>query len=270
MSEPGLAIAIVVGILLVAGSVWMRRRGDATISPSDIALGMAPFVVWLLVSGQITKLGFAGVEIEVRQAILNAASKSVEGQVTAVEGVVDSVEASVDRLSAADRGAKGRESMLPVLVKRRIEALEFHFGRGNYYVGSVIRNYFDTLVPLPFFRYILLFDEQKRLAGMFDKQELAHGLDQKDDGYDWFAQVVNQGGQVATQALAELPGYIPGSAAIAPTADKRTALARMEKIGSAILPVVDPDTGQLVGVVERSRLTATLILDIAGRLEEAN
>ena len=51
-------------------------------------------------------------------------------------------------------------------------------------------------------------------------------------------------------------------------ADKRQVLARMEETGRDWLPVIGANGG-LEGIVERSRLTASLILDVTDRLSAA-
>jgi CBS-domain-containing membrane protein len=50
--------------------------------------------------------------------------------------------------------------------------------------------------------------------------------------------------------------------------DKRDVLDRMEKSGRDWLPVVNAQ-GQLDGIVDRSRLTASMILDVTNQLKAA-
>lgn len=257
-----LIIAVVIGAALVAVSVWMRRREKGEIRAADLALGLIPFFVWLLATGQISKLGFGGVEIEVRQAFINASLKPVRGQVeTTVSGLVDPLE-------SGERGAKGAADRLPELMGRKIEALEFQLGRDGYYAGAIIERYLRALSPMPFFRYVVIFDEQGRLARMFDQTEFVEAIRERSGGYDWFAELLNQGGEASVRELATLAGFVPGEEAVTPGVSKRTALERMEKIGSSILPVEDEQTHQLIGVLERSRLTASLMLDITAELED--
>jgi CBS-domain-containing membrane protein len=49
---------------------------------------------------------------------------------------------------------------------------------------------------------------------------------------------------------------------------KRDALARLEEADLDWLPAVSGD-GRFAGIIERSRLTASLILDVAAQLETA-
>jgi len=257
----GLLAAIGLGAVLLVISLWMRTTGKHELRMADVGIAFLPFVIWMLRSGQISKLGFAGMEIEVRDAILDAERAPVSAQVKTLEGVVEEI-------GPGEREEKGGSDLLPALVAARLEALEFRLGRGGYYVGDVIRRYLDTLSPTPFFKYVLVFDEQNRLFGMFPQRELVDALNRRTgNGHDWFAQVLNRGGAKAGEELAEIPGFVPGEVAVTPQVDKRKALEVMERIGSSILPVVNPENREFIGVVERGRLTASLILDIAGGLE---
>jgi CBS domain-containing protein len=257
----GLLAAIGIGVVLLAVSLWMRGNGKYELKIADVGLGALPFLIWMLWSGQISKLGFAGMEIEVRDAILDAASAPVSAQVKTLQGVVEEI-------APGEREEKGGSDLLPALVEARLEALEFRLGRGSYYVGDVIKRYLDTLSPTPFFKYVLVFDEQNRLFGMFTQRELVDALNRRaGNGHDWFAKVLNRGGAEAGAELAGISGFVPGEVAVTPQVDKRKALEEMERIGSSILPVVNPESREFIGVVERSRLTASLILDIAGDLE---
>lgn len=248
------------GVVLAAFAVWLRGRGKLELKLADVAIGSIPLLFWLVASGQVQKLGFAGVELEVREAILAATSEPVQAQVTSVEGIVD-------RIESGERGAKGAVDLLPELLRQRIEALEFRLGRGDYYVASAIQRYLEALGSQAFFRYVLVFDEQGRLFGMFDEASLLEALGGERDGYERFAALLNRGGEEAGRELSGLPGFVSGAEAMTPGESKRLALTRMERLGSSVLPVVEPESGKLLGVVERDRLTASLILDIAGELE---
>ena len=73
-------------------------------------------------------------------------------------------------------------------------------------------------------------------------------------------------GQTALDVLRQLPGFVPAQEAVTQQSDKRDALNRMEKSGRDWLPVVSPQ-GNLAGIVDRSRLTASMILDVTNQLQ---
>lgn len=64
----------------------------------------------------------------------------------------------------------------------------------------------------------------------------------------------------------ELPGFVGQEAALTPDAFAQDALASMEAREADWLPVASED-GQLLGVVDRQRLLASLILDVTSRLQ---
>lgn len=53
--------------------------------------------------------------------------------------------------------------------------------------------------------------------------------------------------------------------AIRSDGDKQSALEKMEELGVEMLPVVDFEEG-FVGVVERSRLASSLIIEVANKV----
>ena len=63
-----------------------------------------------------------------------------------------------------------------------------------------------------------------------------------------------------------LPGFIPAKEALPVTADKRTALKRMEENQVEMLPVVD-GSWHLIGVVDRAQLTTSLLREILATLD---
>jgi len=85
----------------------------------------------------------------------------------------------------------------------------------------------------------------------------------RGDGFEFLADSFNGG---SGDRISALPGFVTVDRALRPDADKRIALEQMENLNVDWLPVVDANRF-FTGVVERSRLTASLILDVANRLE---
>lgn len=67
--------------------------------------------------------------------------------------------------------------------------------------------------------------------------------------------------------LARLPGFVAANDAIPTGTEKFQALQRMEALGVERLPAVD-ETQRFVGMVERSRLTASLLIDVTKSLQK--
>ncbi|KAA3663419.1 MAG: hypothetical protein DWQ10_00240, partial [Calditrichaeota bacterium] len=68
------------------------------------------------------------------------------------------------------------------------------------------------------------------------------------------------------QSLSQIPEFIGAENAIKADVDKKAVLEKMEKLNLEILPV-SYERGEFTGVVERSRLTASLIIDVANKVK---
>lgn len=64
-----------------------------------------------------------------------------------------------------------------------------------------------------------------------------------------------------------LPGFIGLQHALNKQTDKRQALQQMEALNMDTLPVVQVNE-RFAGIVDRSRLTASLLIDVANNLEK--
>jgi len=80
---------------------------------------------------------------------------------------------------------------------------------------------------------------------------------------DDFARWINMSD---TASLTNLSGFLSAKDAIKNDSDKQRALERMEALNTETLPVID-EAGKFVGVVDRSRLIASLIIDVANKVQ---
>ena len=107
------------------------------------------------------------------------------------------------------------------------------------------------------------------MYGIIDARELLRYFAAKGDkAYIAFANDLNKGDNSAQQHLAELPSFIAGQYAVTTKTDKRSALKAMEQHHVTALPVVD-EKGRFVGMIDRARLTASLIIEVTDQLENA-
>jgi hypothetical protein len=201
-------------------------------------------------------------------AIVNAAQAPVQKATLPVEPV--------------SIGAKGGLWQIPELRARQPQALSFVLGSGSY-IGPVIWKYLDSFIDSPGFRYVVITTHDS-LFGLFDASVLVAALNppntqelskrhplSRDSAPDaqevprWtdFATWVNRGNEAAQQRLASLPGFVAGTQAVASSADKRHVLQRMQETHVDWLPVVEEPGRRFVGVIDSSRLTASLLLEIA-------
>jgi CBS-domain-containing membrane protein len=128
----------------------------------------------------------------------------------------------------------------------------------------------DTLTQYDFFRYVILVRKDGALFGMLDARSLqaAFGGPRPEGAYSGFASELNRAAPEDLERIASLPGFVPASEAVNKQADKREVLSRLQKSGRDWLPVIG-DNGRFEGVVDQSRLVASMILDVADQLKTA-
>jgi hypothetical protein len=257
----GTVLSAIVAMVLLVALVALRglSKGNLEVKLTDAIIAILPIVIWLVASGQITKLAVSpeGITVETaREAILKASSQPIEAQVSPLP--VDFVE----------EAAKGGSGLIAQYVENRVQALGFIIKGNIFYVGSAIKTYLNTLNQYPFFKYIIVKKSDRSLFGVVEARQLTSILDSKQYGMNWdaFAEILNTGTNL--QRITALPGFVGSEIAVSQKADKRAALAKMERLSVDWLPVVNP-RNEFVGVVDRSRLTASLVLDVATSLKES-
>jgi hypothetical protein len=263
-SEPtGVAItATFFALLLLVGLVAIRTlsAGKIEVKLTDAAIAVIPMLVWLLASGQVSKLvvGTEGITVETtRMAILEAADRPIENQVSPLP--VAPVEIAV----------KGSVGDIPALVAKGIAALEFQLGFGGY-VGDVIREYFAALTATPTFRYVVITNRDGTLFGIMDAHRLAAALGNRSGPASWedFAQILERNDAAGIANLGAAAAFVAAGSAVSAMADKRMVLEQMEKLNADWLPVID-ENRKFAGVVDRSRVVASLILEVDTRLRSS-
>ena len=190
-----------------------------------------------------------------KRAILSASAQPIQLQVSPLP------------FAPIEEALKGGVEMIPSMVARGVGSLDFLMGAGAY-VPGVVQQYLETLTPYPFFRFVTLLMPNSQVFGFIDARRLLATLqaNAQSQSFVSFAAALNRGNSDDQAQLANLPGFLPANVAVTPQSDKREVLAKMEKLGAAWLPVLGSD-GKLVGVVDQSRLTASLILDVTNRLQ---
>jgi len=239
-----IGIFVVLLALLVALRVWTGNRIE--VKTPDMVLALVPIGLWLFVSGKVQELTFG--DFKIVAAIKQASSSPVADQVTRLP--VDPVRAD----------PKEGLSQLAALKRKNTQALSFQLGAGGYY-GPVIRQYLEELVLLPSFRYVVLNRPDRTLYGVLDARQLTSLLKGQLDP-DRFAQWLNESN---TTELSALPSFTPAKDALRKESETKVALERMSSLDVQTLPVVD-ETGHFVGVVDRSKLTASMLIDIAAKV----
>jgi CBS domain. len=244
------AFVLILGLLILLRGINSKFE----VKPTDIVVAILPVVIFLLVTGKIGKVAFG--ELTIETAFVKASTSVIASQVTPLTGLPSEPIQTDPKLGIEE---------IPRLIEKKTQGLLFRLGFSGYY-GPVIREYFISLSKQPFLRYVILENPDKSFFAMADARGLADLLSSANPPYtaDQFASWLQSSDKAS---LKRLPGYISSENAVTETTDKDQALRLMESANVDTLPVVNKDK-RFVGIVNRSRLTASLILDVAQQLKK--
>jgi hypothetical protein len=263
MSQTLIIQLLMVGGILVLASLLLRviSGGKYEVKTIDLVFLVVPLLLVALATGKLQRLDMFGVKADLSALWAEAAGANIENLVT--PGISTNVE---DVVQVMEMGMKGGPRELQRLIERKAEALEFRLGHGGYY-GPAIQTYFEALSGSSNLRTVVINQEDGQLFGIYHASDLIGYLRiTKKEGYKEFQRLLNAGDDRAKEKLAKLPGFVHVEQAVGPLTSKRDALALMETISSDSLPVVS-DQKQFLGMVNRSKLTAGLILAVTDKLE---
>jgi len=257
-----------VGFLLFVAAMVIRVKsnGKYEIKPMDLILIIVPLALWLFATGKITKFNVAGLEMQFAQQFIRATENPIRFSRLETPKLKVSEVARIVKKRASKEGV----SALPGLIKKKTEAIEFQLGHGGYW-GPAIEKYFDVLSTAGFLRYVLIYDENSRLFGVYDARALyLHLESQGTPGYKDFAKYLNKrNDETARLALSRLPGWVSVDDAVTPDSNNRLALETMERLNTDFLPVIN-DQKFFIAVVDRSKITASLVIDVTKAMESIN
>ena len=238
-------IAIMIGLRFKIGERFEIRN-------SDILIALIPVALWLVFTGKVQKLEFG--EFKIEAAFIEASRASVEKQITPIRLPVETLTMS----------PKGGIERIPELIHNKTEALVFRLGYGGYY-WPAIEEYLKRLSDYPFFKYIIIQEKNGSFFGLADARDLISIFKLRSRGFTSrdFEKWLRTSDR---ESFYRIPGFISRRNAITQDTDKKTALELMEKLDINILPVID-NNGKFAGVVNRARLTASLIIDVANKVK---
>ena len=250
-----ISIAVFAGVL--GFFVLLRARNRAfEIKATDIVVAVLPIAIFLLVTGKIQKFEVGDLKIET--AFVKASTSAIASQVTPLTGLPSEPIRTDSKMGVME---------IPRLIQDKAQGLSFRLGFGGY-DGPAIRQYLTELTRQPFLRYIIIQNPDGTFFAMADARALADLLSSASPPppftADDLARWLNSSDKTS---LKRLPGFIASESSVTESTDKAQALQRMESLNVDTLPVVDKDR-RFAGIVNRSRLTASLILDVSNALKK--
>lgn len=263
MATSTIFLLLLAGIALVAGSILLRVFSDGKyeIKTIDLVFLIIPLLVMALATGKLKGIDMFGVKADLSELWANAAQSKIKDQVAPSQQLTVQ-----DAVQVVQMAGKGGIQELRVLIDRKIEALEFRLGHGGYY-GPAIKTYFEALSGSSYLRVVVVNQPDGKLFGMYNAANLIGYLRVAGDaGYDQFQQLLNSNDAASWNQLSKLPGFVGAASAVGSGTSRRDALELMEKLRIDSLPVINAEK-YFMGTVERSKLTASLILAVTQKLE---
>jgi len=263
MQASTILFLLIAGAVLVAGSLLLRvfSAGKYEIKTIDLVFLVIPLLVVALATGKLKGIDMFGVKADLSELLADAAQGKIKEQVAPAKQLTVQ-----DAVQVVQMAGKGGINELRVLIERRIEALELRLGHGGYY-GEALKTYLESLSGSSYLRVVVVNRPDGKLFGMFNAANLIGYLRVADQaGYQQFERLLNSSDAASWDELSKMPGFVGAQSAVSSSTSRREALERMEQLRTDSLPVVNAE-GFFMGTVERSKLTASLILAVTQRLD---
>ena len=246
-----LIFALVIFVIIIALTIALRAKLGAKfeIRNADILFAIVPIAFWFVLTGKIQKFEFGGLKIEA--AFVEASAAAITPQITTIELPIAPIKMD----------PKLGVEMIPRLIRKKTQALTFQLGYGRYF-GPAIKDYLKQLVRMPFFKYVIILQKDGTFAGLAEAAAVDSLLASSESGYNDFARSLNEADSTFVEGL---PGYISSVHAVRKDTDKQTALENMESLNLELLPAVTVE-GQFAGLIERSRLISSMIIEVTQKL----
>lgn len=252
-----LLLSIGTFVAILALLLFLRTRNSKLeIRTTDIVVATLPVLIYLLVTGSIQKLEFGESGVKIETAFVKATTEQIDSQVAPLVGLP---------LEPTSMDSKRGVEEIPRLLERKTEGLVFRLGYSGYY-GPAIQEFLARLTAQPYLKYIVIQNSDGSFFGMADARQLSdmlsnpYGPVKADEVARWLSNSNRA-------SFTKLPGFVSFEHAVKTTADKREALQMMEQQNIDILPVMN-EKDIYVGIVNRARLTASLILDVSKALKQ--
>ena len=267
-------------LLLLALLVVLRTicGNRFEVKNTDVVLALVPIALWLFLTGKIQEFGFG--EVKIVAALKVATKAPVDNQVS-----------KMLPFDAVPLFEKGGTEEIRRAVQNKAQALSFHIGRGGYN-GRAIRAYLDELTQYPYLHYVILNNQDDTFFGLVDARQLADTLRRESvaqpsatpgtplpgEQYQQFGpmppprltsdNVANWLNERNLDELKTLPGFISADRALDSKVDRQKALEQMNTQDLQTIPVVN-ESKKFVGVVDRSKLTASILTELAAKVEHS-
>jgi hypothetical protein len=249
LSTDTIAVLISLAVLLLATGLFLglKHYVGGIDSAIFVALLLTPLLIYLFLSGRIQEFsGPGGWGAKFR----DIAHASVETTRILVDA---------EPLQAMTKGPESEIVNRIAALKPNVpNALVLSVGRGSYYVAEVIEKYLQALMQAGPSSYVVFVDANtERFVGSANARQVLAAL-KNPELAEHFMRDLREGG---LRPFAEMGFLVRES--LSPDDSNVVALQKLIDTNADALVIVSADGRQLLGVVDRNRLIAKLMLKLA-------
>lgn len=223
-------------ILLALAIINYRINKEFKIETSWLALGLAPVIIWLMTTDQLSEFSGFGLAFKLKEATAKPVSLKLDGDVIKPE-----------QISADEKEGLGK---IDSFIRRKVTAVTLKINKPRYYNNWAISQYLERLTPYSFFKYVLFVKEPDVFVGIVDADALYDQM--RNSSLDLVARL--ESGRIEDIAGLSTTSIQSGSS-------KEASLQLMDERGLAWLPVVDEE-GHFKGIVERDKITSSIVTQL--------
>lgn len=223
-------------ILGLISFINYRINHEFKIDMSWLALGLAPVIIWLLSTQQLSEFSGFGLAFKLKEATLKPFSIQVDGNLIKPEKIVIQ--------------EKGGIRKIEEFKQNRVAALTLEIGKKGYYLNHAIEEYLRELTPYSFFKYVLFKNKSGEFHGIISGIKLLEEL--QTNNID-LVQHIESGN------ISQIPGL--SEISVQSGTSKQRALQLMDSNGLSELPVVN-EFQSFIGVIERNKITSSIVVQL--------
>ena len=228
-------------ILTVITVVHYRINKEFKIETSWLALSLAPVVIWMLATQQLSEFSGFGLAFKLREVSASEVSLQVDGNAI-----------SPEKISSDEKGSLGK---IESFKRDRVAAVTLVVGKQGYYDNRAIQKYLRELTPLSFFKYVLFENQAGEFRGVVSADKL---YEEMLSGNLDLVSLIESGDVSSIDGIRAIS--IPSGSS------KQQALRLIDRHGLSELPVVD-EFGKFVGVVERDKITSSIVAQLVSKTD---
>lgn len=223
-------------ILVVIALINYKINNEFRIESSWLALALAPVIIWLLTTQQLSEFSGFGLAFKLNEVTSTPVSLRVDGSAITPE-----------QISREEKGGLGK---IESFKRNRVAALTIEVGRRGYYTNYAIAEYLEELTPFTFFKYVLFVNKSGEFLGIISGIKLLEELRNES---------INLVKLIESSDISGINGI--STISVPSGSSKQISLQLMDSHGLSELPVVN-EFKSFIGVVERDKITSSIVAQL--------